>query len=466
VVQLPFVNSYARLPDSFHEKVKPTPVLQPFLIAANDGLARELGLNPDLLRTPEALAIFSGNTIPEGAEPIAMAYAGHQFANFVPLLGDGRAILLGEIAGKDIQLKGAGQTPFSRRGDGRSTLGPVLREYLVSEAMHALGIPTTRALMAIGSGELVLREEPEKGGIFTRVATSHLRIGTAQYFAGRRNEAGLQQLVDYANQRLYPDNGNALDLLRSVIAKQARLVAQWMSVGFIHGVMNTDNMSLSGETIDYGPCAFMDHFNPAQKYSYIDQGGRYAYQNQPGIAQWNLVRLAEALLPLFDPDQDRAVELAKGELERFPELYESHHLEIFSRKLGHANRLEESFLREFFDLMATQQADFTLAFRNLAKGPDDFLSLFKDGPPAREWLARWQALGPADTSLMNSMNPAFIPRNHRVEEVIAAARNDDFGPFHKLHQTLSRPYEEQPEFEKYSHPPEPEEVVCHTFCGT
>ena len=248
-----------------------------------------------------------------------MAYVGHQFANFVPLQGDGRAILLGEVNGRDIQLKGAGRTPFSRRGDGRSALGPVLREYLVSEAMHALGIPTTRALMAIGSGELVLREEPEKSGIFTRVANSHLRIGTAQYFAGQRNEAGLQQLVDYANQRLYPENEDALDLLRSVISKQARLVAQWMSVGFIHGVMNTDNMSFSGETIDYGPCAFMDYFNPAQVYSYIDQGGRYSYQNQPGIAQWNLVRLAEALLPLFDPNHDRAVELAKAELEKYPD---------------------------------------------------------------------------------------------------------------------------------------------------
>ncbi|MGC6457271.1 MAG: protein adenylyltransferase SelO [Akkermansiaceae bacterium] len=465
-MELPFQNTYARLPDSFHEKVKPTPVLQPFLIAANEELARELDLDAEALHSPEALAIFSGNTIPEAAEPIAMAYAGHQFANFVPLLGDGRAILLGEVNGRDIQLKGAGRTPFSRRGDGRSALGPVLREYLVSEAMHALGIPTTRALMAIGSGELVLREEAEKSGIFTRVANSHLRIGTAQYFAGQRNEAGLQQLVDYANQRLYPENEDALDLLRSVISKQARLVAQWMSVGFIHGVMNTDNMSFSGETIDYGPCAFMDYFNPAQVYSYIDQGGRYSYQNQPGIAQWNLVRLAEALLPLFDPNHDRAVELAKAELEKYPDLYESHHLEIFSRKLGHPGQIDAAFIREFFDLMAAQKTDFTLTFRHLAKGPDAFLALFKDGPPAREWLARWQALGTADTALMDSMNPAFIPRNHRIEEVIEAAKKGEFKPFHELHRILSLPYEEQPEFEKYSRPPKPEEVVCNTFCGT
>jgi uncharacterized protein YdiU (UPF0061 family) len=465
-MELPFQNTYAKLPDTFHERVKPTPVLQPFLIAANDGLANELGIDPDFLRSPEALAIFSGNEIPEGAEPIAMAYAGHQFANFVPLLGDGRAILLGEIAGKDLHLKGAGQTPFSRRGDGRSALGPVLREYLVSEAMHALGIPTTRALMAIGSGEFVLREEPEKGGIMTRVATSHLRIGTVQYFAGRRDLVSMQQLVNYANQRLYPDAKNALDLLHHVIAKQARLIAQWMSVGFIHGVMNTDNMSLSGETIDYGPCAFMDHFNPAQKYSFIDQGGRYAYQNQPGIAQWNLVRLAEALLPLIDPDQDKAVELAKAELEEFPKLYDAHYEEIFARKLGHPEKADAELIQDLLDLMTSQSADFTLTFRGLGRGPDAFLSQFKDGPPAREWLARWQALGPADTALMNSMNPAFIPRNHRIEAALEAARKEDFSPFHELRQVLANPYSEQPEFERYESPPAREEVVCATFCGT
>ena len=465
-MEFPFQNTYAALPDSFHEKGSPNPVLHPFLIAANDRLASELDLDPADLRTPEALAIFAGNAIPAGAEPIAMAYAGHQFGNFVPRLGDGRAILLGEVKGRDLQLKGAGQTPFSRRGDGRSALGPVLREYLVSEAMHSLGIPTTRALMAVGTGEFVLREEPEKGGILTRVATSHLRIGTVQYFAGRHDLASLQKLVDYANQRLYPANENALDLLRSVIAKQARLIAQWMSVGFIHGVMNTDNMSLSGETIDYGPCAFMDHFNPAQKYSFIDQGGRYAYQNQPGIAQWNLVRLAEALLPLLDPDQDRAVELAKAELEKIPALYESHHLEIFAGKLGHPSGIAPSLLQDLLDLMAAQRADFTLTFRGLGRSPDAFLAQFSDGPPARAWLARWQALGPADLPLMNSMNPAFIPRNHRIEEVIAAAQNDDFTPFHQLHQILSRPYQEQAGSERYEHPPRPEEVVCATFCGT
>jgi len=465
-MDFPFQNTYARLPETFFEPTQPSPVIQPSLIAVNDELARELGLDPDFLRSPDGLAVLAGNTLPKGSEPLAMAYAGHQFANFSPQLGDGRAILLGEIAGKDIQLKGAGPTPFSRRGDGRSALGPVLREYLVSEAMHALGIPTTRALAAIASGELVLREEPEKGGIFTRVATSHLRIGTAQYFAGRRDQDSLKALVAYAQKRLYPDAENALDLLRHVIEKQARLVAQWMSVGFIHGVMNTDNMSLSGETIDYGPCAFMDHYDPAQKFSFIDRGGRYAYQNQPAIAQWNLVRLAEALLPLFDPDQEKAIERARTELEKFPALYEAHHLEIFSQKIGHPKNNDPALIEDFLKLMAGDKADFTLAFRSLAEGPDSFLSHFKNGPAARDWLARWQALGPADIALMNSMNPAVIPRNHRVEEVIEAAKNDDLGPFHELHRVLAHPYLDQPESRKYQKPPKPGEVVCATYCGT
>ena len=316
-MKLNFQNTFARLPESFFKKTEPTPVIQPSIIAVNDGLANELGIDPDFLRSDQGLAILAGNSIPEGAEPLAMAYAGHQFGGFSPQLGDGRAILIGEIGGKDIQLKGAGPTPFSRRGDGRSALGPVLREYLVSEAMYALGIPTTRALAAVLSGELVLREQPEKGGIFTRVASSHLRIGTAQYFAARNDTESLKDLVKYAIQRHNLQASNAFELFQDVIRKQALLVAQWMGFGFIHGVMNTDNMSLSGETIDYGPCAFMDRFNPTQKFSYIDQNGRYAYSNQLGIAQWNLTRLAEALLPLFDEDQEKAVTMAKEELEKF-----------------------------------------------------------------------------------------------------------------------------------------------------
>ena len=461
-----FKNTYARLPASFFENAEPSPVLQPSLIAVNDELATELGIDPGFLRSDEGLAILAGNSIPPGSEPLAMAYAGHQFGGFSPQLGDGRAILLGEIGGKDIQLKGAGKTPFSRRGDGRSALGPVLREYLVSEAMHALGIPTTRALAAVLSGELVLREQPEKGGIFTRVATSHLRIGTTQYFAARGDTNSLKSLVDYAIQRHDPDATNAFELFQAVIRKQARLVAQWMGVGFIHGVMNTDNISLSGETIDYGPCAFMDRFNPAQKFSYIDQNGRYAYANQPGIAQWNLTRLAEALLPLFDEDQEKAVTMAKGELENFPNLFDSAHLEIFSKKIGLPENDDRELIQILLDLMATQKADFTLTFRDLANGPEAFLSNFVDQQPVRDWLVRWNATGKPETSLMKTVNPAYIPRNHRIEEVIESAKQGDFAPFHKIHSILRKPYQEKAGFEKYQQTPSPDEVVCNTFCGT
>lgn len=463
---LPFQNTYARLPGSFFEKAQPTPVVQPSLIVLNDELALTLGVDPEFLRSKEGLAILAGNAIPEGAEPLAMAYAGHQFGGFSPQLGDGRAILLGEIGGKDIQLKGAGQTPFSRQGDGRSALGPVLREYLVSEAMHAMGIPTTRALAAVASGELVLREAPEKGGIFTRVASSHLRIGTAQFFAARRDLESLKALVEYANRRHYPGTTGALGLLQKVITRQAELVAKWMGMGFIHGVMNTDNMSLSGETIDYGPCAFMDHFDPARKFSYIDQQGRYAYQNQPGIAQWNLTRLAEALLPLIDNDAEKAVELAKAELENFPALFKAAYHEVFSKKIGLVKNKDEELIQSLLDLMAKEEADFTLVFRCLGEGRESFLAQFQNDAKAREWHNRWQTSGEPDTSLMHTMNPAFIPRNHRIEEVIEAAKQDNFYPFRELLRVLQRPYLNQPEFSKYQRPPTPDEVVCATFCGT
>lgn len=463
---LPFQNTYARLPGSFFEKAQPTPVVQPSLIVLNDELALTLGVDPEFLRSKEGLAILAGNAIPEGAEPLAMAYAGHQFGGFSPQLGDGRAILLGEIGGEDIQLKGAGPTPFSRQGDGRSALGPVLREYLVSEAMHAMGIPTTRALAAVASGELVLREAPEKGGIFTRVASSHLRIGTAQFFAARRDLESLKALVEYANRRHYPGTTGALGLLQKVITRQAELVAKWMGMGFIHGVMNTDNMSLSGETIDYGPCAFMDHFDPARKFSYIDQQGRYAYQNQPGIAQWNLTRLAEALLPLIDNDAEKAVELAKAELENFPALFKAVYHEVFSKKIGLVQNKDEELIQSLLDLMAKEEADFTLVFRCLGEGRESFLAQFQNDAKAREWHNRWQTSGEPDTSLMHTMNPAFIPRNHRIEEVIEAAKQDNFYPFRELLRVLQRPYLNQPEFSKYQRPPTPDEVVCATFCGT
>ncbi len=463
---LPFQNTYSQLPAEFFEKTPPIPVSSPSLIAVNDDLARELSIDPAFLRSEEGLAILSGNTIPDGAEPLAMAYSGHQFGGFSPVLGDGRAILLGEVAGKDFQLKGAGRTPFSRRGDGRSALGPVLREYLVSEAMHALGVPTTRALAAVESGEQVLREEPEPGGILTRIASSHLRIGTAQFFAAHQDHENLRVLVDYAKKRHYPDLTDALDLLRKVIEKQAHLVAKWMGVGFIHGVMNTDNMSLSGETIDYGPCAFMDRFDPAQKFSYIDQQGRYAYQNQPYIAQWNLSRLAEALLPLFDDNQEKAVELAQNELAKFPEIYEPARLKIFSHKIGLPENSDWELIQSLLDLMAEQKADFTLTFRALAQGEEAFLANFSNPQPLRGWLTHWQSAGDANLSLMKSTNPAFIPRNHRIESVIEAGKKGDFAPFHELHQILQQPYEEQAGFEHFQETPRPEEIVCATFCGT
>jgi uncharacterized protein YdiU (UPF0061 family) len=465
-MKLNFQNTFSRLPESFFNKTKPTPVIQPSIIAVNAGLAEELGIDPDFLRSDEGLAVLAGNSIPKGAEPLAMAYAGHQFGGFSPQLGDGRAILIGEIGGKDIQLKGAGPTSFSRRGDGRSALGPVLREYIVSEAMHALGIPTTRALAAVMSGELVFREQPEKGGILTRVASSHLRIGTAQYFAARGDTESLKVLVKYAIHRHNLKASTAFELFQDVIRKQARLIAQWMGVGFIHGVMNTDNMSLSGETIDYGPCAFMDRFNPTQKYSYIDQNGRYAYSNQPSIAQWNLTRLAEALLPLFDEDQEKAVQMAKGELEKFPSLFDEAHLEIFSKKIGLPKNNDPELIQALLDLMASQKTDFTLTFRSLSNSSDSFLLNFEDKEPAQDWLARWNAAGLPDTSLMKVMTPAYIPRNHRIEEVIEAAQQDNFSPFDELHKALRNPYNEQEGFGKLQQPPTPEEIVCNTFCGT
>ena len=465
-MKLNFQNTFSRLPESFFNKTNPTPVIQPSIIAVNAGLAEELGIDPDFLRSDEGLAVLAGNSIPKGAEPLAMAYAGHQFGGFSPQLGDGRAILIGEIGGKDIQLKGAGPTSFSRRGDGRSALGPVLREYIVSEAMHALGIPTTRALAAVMSGELVFREQPEKGGILTRVASSHLRIGTAQYFAVRGDTESLKVLVKYAIHRHNLKASTAFELFQDVIRKQARLIAQWMGVGFIHGVMNTDNMSLSGETIDYGPCAFMDRFNPTQKYSYIDQNGRYAYSNQPSIAQWNLTRLAEALLPLFDEDQEKAVQMAKDELEKFPSLFDEAHLEIFSKKIGLPKNNDPELIQALLDLMASQKTDFTLTFRSLSNSSDSFLLNFEDKEPAQDWLARWNAAGLPDTSLMKVMTPAYIPRNHRIEEVIEAAQQDNFSPFHELHKALQNPYNEQEGFGKLQQPPTPEEIVCNTFCGT
>ena len=490
-VHFPFQNTYAALPASFFARVAPTPVASPRLIKLNRPLAIQLGLDPERLETPEGAEILAGKRLPDGADPIAMAYAGHQFGQFVPQLGDGRAILLGEVIDadgvrRDIQLKGSGPTPFSRRGDGRAALGPVLREYIVSEAMAALGIPTTRSLAAVLTGERVLRETALPGAVLTRVASSHIRVGTFQYFAARRDTDGVRQLADHVIARHYPevaDNERRyLALLSAVIARQADLVARWLLVGFIHGVMNTDNTSISGETIDYGPCAFMDHYDPKQVFSSIDEMGRYAYANQPRIAQWNLTRLAECLLPLISEDQDKAVTEAQAAIGEFVEIFDAAYQAGLRRKLGLFTARDDDrvLAQDLLDAMAKNQADFTLAFRRLsdaALDPDrdgEVRQLFADPAAYDEWAVRWrQRLGgepqtPAERqAAMRSVNPAFIPRNHRVEAVIEAAVNrDDFAPFEELLTVLSKPYDDQPALAAYAEPPEPHERVLQTFCGT
>jgi uncharacterized protein YdiU (UPF0061 family) len=490
-VHFPFQNTYAALPDGFFARVAPTPVASPRLIKLNRPLALRLGLDPERLASPEGVEILAGKRLPDGAEPIAMAYAGHQFGHFVPQLGDGRAILLGEVVDvdgvrRDIQLKGSGPTPFSRRGDGRAALGPVLREYIVSEAMAALGIPTTRSLAAVMSGEHVIRETALPGAVLTRVASSHIRVGTFQYFAARGDTDGVRRLADHVINRHYPQAGEAERpyhaLLEGVIARQAELVARWLLVGFIHGVMNTDNTSISGETIDYGPCAFMDHYDPAAVFSSIDEQGRYAYANQPRIALWNLTRLAECLLPLFSDDKDKAIEQAQLILAGFPGNFTAAYQSGLRQKIGLFTERDgdEALVHDLSDAMAKNRADFTLAFRHLADAAEDtghdqdVLALFADPPAYDEWAMRWrQRLSseqqtPAErAAMMRTVNPAFIPRNHRIEAVIqAAVAHDDYAPFEELLAVLSKPYEEQPAFAAYAEPPEPHQRVLQTFCGT
>jgi uncharacterized protein YdiU (UPF0061 family) len=474
-----FDNSYARLPDRFFARRPPTPVAAPKLIHLNRTLARDLGFDPDWLAGPDGVEALAGNALPDGAEPIALAYAGHQFGGFSPQLGDGRAVLLGEVLDRDgqrrdIQLKGSGPTPFSRRGDGRAALGPVLREYLLSEAMAALGVPTTRALAAVTSGEQVRRETMLPGGVFTRVAASHIRIGTFQYFAARGDLDAVRVLLDHAIDRHDPaaaGSGNpALAFLDGVIARQAALVARWMSIGFIHGVMNTDNVSISGETIDYGPCAFMDEYDPATVYSFIDEGGRYAYANQPGIMAWNLARLAETLLPLIDTDETRAVETATASLERFAPLYHAAHLALMRRKLGLATSHDDdaSLITDLLAAMQAARADFTMTFRHL--GEPAARAQFADPAAYDAWLERWRRRlidEPDAEATMRSSNPARIPRNHLVEAVIrASVEHDDHGPFEALHEILAHPYDGLPEGSPYALGPEPHQIVRNTFCGT
>jgi serine/tyrosine/threonine adenylyltransferase len=490
-VHFPFQNTYAALPANFFARVAPTPVTAPRLIKLNRPLAVQLGLDPDLLDSPEGAEILAGKRIPDGADPIAMAYAGHQFGHFVPQLGDGRAILLGEVIDadgvrRDIQLKGSGPTPFSRRGDGRAALGPVLREYIVSEAMAALGIPTTRSLAAVMTGESVLRETALPGAVLTRVASSHIRVGTFQYFAAREDTEGVRRLADHVIARHYPDAANAERpyhaLLEGVIARQANLVARWLLVGFIHGVMNTDNTSISGETIDYGPCAFMDHYDPAKVFSSIDEMGRYAYANQPRIALWNLTRLAECLLPLFSDEQDKAIAEAQAALGGFAEAFNTAYTAGLRSKLGLFLERDgdQALAQDLLDAMAKNQADFTLTFRRLsdaALGPDhdpEARALFADPVVYDEWAARWRqrtSEEPQDPAArqaaMRAVNPEFIPRNHLIEAVIEAAVNrDDFAPFEELLTVLSKPFEDQPAFAAYADAPEPHQCVLQTFCGT
>lgn len=477
-----FDNSYARLPDSLYKKSEPTPVSSPKLVVLNESLAQSLGLNPQLLDSEDGEAIFGGNKLPQGSEPLAQAYAGHQFGHFT-MLGDGRAVLLGEQLTPegnrfDIQLKGAGRTHYSRGGDGRAALGPMLREYIISEAMDALGIPTTRSLAVVSTGEPVMRETDLPGAILTRVAASHLRVGTFQYAAAFLTIEELQTLAEYAIVRHYPEIENDEmrygNFLHEVVKRQADLISKWMLVGFIHGVMNTDNMTISGETIDYGPCAFMDTYNTKTVFSSIDTQGRYAYENQPRIGMWNLTRFAESLLPLIDLEEEKAVEIAQNILEEFPKLYEANWLAGMRAKLGLFNEDEEDkiLINNLLELMYQHKADYTNTFRALTMNRYENAGLF-DTKSFQEWNKKWQdRLDRQEQSreesqeLMRISNPAVIPRNHRVEEALKAAENGDLSVMENLLYALEDPYDYDSIQEEYCSLPEPSTTPYRTFCGT
>jgi uncharacterized protein YdiU (UPF0061 family) len=468
-------NTYAQLPERFHARVRPAPSPAPRLLAWNEALADELGIG-HLGDDPDRLArCFGGNELLPGSEPIALAYAGHQFGNFVPQLGDGRALLLGELVGTndgrryDVQLKGSGRTPFSRNGDGKAAIGPVIREYLVAEAMHRLGVPTTRSLAAVATGERVRREGWVPGGILTRVAASHVRVGTFEYFAARGDKAALQLLVDVAIARHYPEAGEAdspvVALFAAVVEAQARLIAHWLDIGFIHGVMNTDNMAISGETIDYGPCAFLDEFDYEKVFSSIDRYGRYAYGQQPTIALWNLGRLAECLM-LLGHDKARF----EAELDRFEGLFRQHYLNRMAAKLGFSSvepgdgELIDQWLSHLHD----HQLDYTLSFRQLARQSEaDAAPQF--GEVGQRWQARVARQDEPAAVLqarMNAVNPLYIPRNHQIEQAIEAAMQGDLAVFNELRQVLREPFSEREGWAAYAEPPRPEERVLQTFCGT
>ena len=488
-------NSYAALPEQFYARVAPTPVAAPEMLRVNRALAEQLGLDPDVLASDDGVATLAGNRVPRGATPLAMAYAGHQFGHFVPSLGDGRAVLLGERVDRDgrrwdIQLKGAGQTPFSRSGDGRAVLGPVIREYVLGEAMAGLGIPTTRALAMVATGEPVYRERIEPGAVLTRVAASHIRVGTFEYFARRGDRDAVRRLADYVIARHYPDCADDEapypSLLGEIAARQGELIARWLLVGFIHGVMNTDNMALSGETIDYGPCAFIDDYHPNTVYSSIDHGGRYAYGKQPSIGMWNLTQLASCLLPLLSDELETGKDLARTALDRYAERFNATYTEGLRAKIGltDARDGDDELVQDLLGRMAEHGADFTNCFRLLCDLPadadagsavqDQLRALFRDPAAFDDWAERWrrrvaeQPMPDADRGeLMRRVNPAYIPRNHRVQQVIDAATEDgDLSPLDALLRVVSRPFDDHDDMAEYRRPPRPEEVVQRTFCGT
>jgi uncharacterized protein YdiU (UPF0061 family) len=483
-----FDNSFVRDLEGLYVPWRAASTPAPRLLALNEELAGELGIDAGALRTPEGVATLVGNRVPEGAAPVAQAYAGHQFGGYSPSLGDGRALLLGEVLDvhgrrRDLHLKGSGRTPFSRGGDGKAAVGPMLREYVIGEAMHALGIPTTRGLAVVGTGEQVVRETPLPGAVLVRVAASHLRVGTFQYAAAMDDPSLLRRLADHAIARHHPHAAGAhepyLALFEAVVEAQASLVARWMLVGFIHGVMNTDNMTISGETIDYGPCAFMDAFDPATVFSSIDHGGRYAYGNQPLIAQWNLARFAEALLPLLGADVDAAVSSVTEVLASYPDRYERHWRQGMRAKLGIDDPQPEDagLIDELLGLLEAQRVDLTSCFRALSSSvlgdTAPARSLFAEPAPFDVWSERWRARllsggrdPQATAQAMDRVNPVYIPRNHRVEEALAAATVGDVQPFARLLEVVTRPFDERPGLEPYATPAPPSDSCYRTFCGT
>ncbi|MEJ8277903.1 protein adenylyltransferase SelO [Pseudonocardia spirodelae] len=471
--EIAFENTFVRDLEGLYLPWQAAPAPEPRLVLLNDALARELGLDPARLRTPAGLGLLTGTAVPGSATTVAQAYAGHQFGNFSPRLGDGRALLVGELvapdgARRDLHLKGSGRTPFARGGDGRAPLGPMLREYVISEAMHALGVPTTRSLAVVATGEHVMRDRgPEPGAVLARTASSHLRVGTFQFAAATGDVDVLRRLADHAIARHHPAASSPLELYRAVIAAQAALVARWTGIGFVHGVMNTDNMTISGETIDYGPCAFLDAHDPTTWYSSIDHAGRYAFGNQPGIAQWNLARFGEALLPLLADDQEEAVRLATGELQGFADAY------LAARDRDHLAKIgvgTPELLGELFALLEEHTPDHTLFFRRLsdaARGDDGPVrALFGDPAAPGEWLRSWRAAGP-DADAMDRVNPVHVPRNHLVEEALGAAVVDgDLEPVQWLLQVVADPFTEREGFERYALPAGPDAPPFRTFCGT